>query len=119
MTRDRLVITASPHLKGKDSTPRIMWNVVGSLVLVTLFVFQQRRAPEPILDLSLVTRQPFLVANIFNVLTGAYTPDGGEFDAAPRAIHDVSGPPSGPWGTASQLRGAKRWCPKSLSIRGP
>ncbi len=34
MTRDRLVITASPHLKGKDSTPRIMWNVVGSLVPV-------------------------------------------------------------------------------------
>ena len=36
MTRDRLVITASPHLKGKDSTPRIMWNVVGSLVPVVL-----------------------------------------------------------------------------------
>jgi electron transport complex protein RnfD len=27
-----LVVTASPHLKGRDSTPRIMWNVVGSLV---------------------------------------------------------------------------------------
>lgn len=27
-----LVITASPHLKGRDSTPTIMWNVVGSLV---------------------------------------------------------------------------------------
>jgi electron transport complex protein RnfD len=29
-----LVIAASPHLKGRDSTPRIMWNVVGSLVPV-------------------------------------------------------------------------------------
>ncbi len=28
----RLVVTASPHLKGRDSTQRIMWNVVGSLV---------------------------------------------------------------------------------------
>ena len=29
-----LVVTASPHLKPADSTPRIMWNVVGSLVPV-------------------------------------------------------------------------------------
>lgn len=28
----RLLITASPHLHGKDDTPTIMWNVVGSLV---------------------------------------------------------------------------------------
>ncbi len=28
----RLIVTASPHLKPADSTPRIMWNVVGSLV---------------------------------------------------------------------------------------
>ncbi|HEU4563758.1 MAG TPA: RnfABCDGE type electron transport complex subunit D [Gemmatimonadaceae bacterium] len=27
-----LVLTASPHLKGRDSTARIMWNVVGSLL---------------------------------------------------------------------------------------
>lgn len=27
-----LVVTASPHLKGRDSTPRIMWTVVGSLL---------------------------------------------------------------------------------------
>ena len=50
----------------------VFWALlVSSLVLVTLFVLQEKRAPEPILDLSLVTRQPFLVANIFNVLTGA------------------------------------------------
>ena len=29
-----LVVTASPHLKGKASTPRIMWNVVASLMPV-------------------------------------------------------------------------------------
>lgn len=29
---DRLLLTASPHLKSPDSTPKIMWNVVGSLV---------------------------------------------------------------------------------------
>ena len=28
----QLVITASPHLKGRDSTATIMWNVVGSLL---------------------------------------------------------------------------------------
>jgi electron transport complex protein RnfD len=32
MTAPKLVVTASPHLKDRDSTPRIMWNVVGSLV---------------------------------------------------------------------------------------
>jgi Na+-translocating ferredoxin:NAD+ oxidoreductase subunit D len=32
----RLVVTASPHLKGPASTPVIMWSVVGSLVPVVL-----------------------------------------------------------------------------------
>ena len=30
-TVPRLFVTASPHLKPADSTPRSMWNVVGSL----------------------------------------------------------------------------------------
>ncbi|MDH5234397.1 MAG: RnfABCDGE type electron transport complex subunit D [Gemmatimonadota bacterium] len=34
MTAPRLIVTASPHLKDRDSTPRIMWNVVASLVPV-------------------------------------------------------------------------------------
>ncbi|MFC1659945.1 RnfABCDGE type electron transport complex subunit D [Gemmatimonadota bacterium] len=33
---ERLLLTASPHLKSPDSTPKIMWNVVGSLVPVVL-----------------------------------------------------------------------------------
>jgi electron transport complex protein RnfD len=32
----RLLVTASPHLKGPASTPTIMWNVVGSLVPVII-----------------------------------------------------------------------------------
>lgn len=32
----RLVVTASPHVKPADSTPRIMWNVVGSLAPVII-----------------------------------------------------------------------------------
>lgn len=32
MSQPRLLVTASPHLKGPESTPTIMWNVVGSLV---------------------------------------------------------------------------------------
>jgi len=31
-----LVIAASPHLKGRDSIPTIMWNVVGSLVPIVV-----------------------------------------------------------------------------------
>jgi electron transport complex protein RnfD len=36
MKTDNLLVTASPHIKSVDSTPRIMWNVVGSLVPVIL-----------------------------------------------------------------------------------
>jgi len=32
MSKRELIVSASPHLGGPDSTPRIMWNVVGSLV---------------------------------------------------------------------------------------
>ncbi len=34
MTRDKLLVTASPHIKSQDSVPRIMWHVVASLVPV-------------------------------------------------------------------------------------
>jgi electron transport complex protein RnfD len=34
MTVPRLIVSASPHLKASDSTPRIMWHVVGSLAPV-------------------------------------------------------------------------------------
>lgn len=34
MTSPRLIVTASPHLKGGDTTPRIMWHVAASLVPV-------------------------------------------------------------------------------------
>ena len=43
----------------------------GSGVLLVLFVVQERRAPDPVVDLSLVTRPPFLVVNVFSILTGA------------------------------------------------
>ena len=34
MNATRLIVTASPHLKAGDSTPKIMWHVVGSLAPV-------------------------------------------------------------------------------------
>jgi len=34
MSFDKLIVTASPHIKAADSTPRIMWHVVVSLVPV-------------------------------------------------------------------------------------
>jgi len=36
MSIDRLIVTASPHIRSLDSTPRIMWHVVASLVPVVL-----------------------------------------------------------------------------------
>lgn len=36
MTTPNLIVTASPHLKDRDTTPRIMWTVAASLVPVVL-----------------------------------------------------------------------------------
>ena len=44
--------------------------IVAGLVLLALFIRQERRAAEPVIDLSLVTRHPFLVVNIFNFAFG-------------------------------------------------
>ena len=34
---ERYLVTASPHLRSRDSTPTIMWSVVGSLVPIVAF----------------------------------------------------------------------------------
>ena len=36
MSADKLIVTASPHIRSLDSTPRIMWHVVASLVPVVV-----------------------------------------------------------------------------------
>ena len=48
------------------------WLLVGaSVVLVALFIRQERRALEPVIELSLVTRHPFLIVNAYNFIFGA------------------------------------------------
>jgi EmrB/QacA subfamily drug resistance transporter len=54
-------------------TPFFWLLVGGSAVLLGIFIWQEQRAKDPVLDLSLVTRHPFLVVNVYNVLTGACT----------------------------------------------
>ena len=50
----------------------LLWLLfAASGVLLVQFVRQERRAPDPVVDLSLVTRPPFLVVNVFSILTGA------------------------------------------------
>jgi electron transport complex protein RnfD len=36
MSAEKLIVTASPHIRSQDSVPRIMWHVVASLVPVVL-----------------------------------------------------------------------------------
>lgn len=36
MSKEKLIVTASPHIRSVDSTPRIMWHVVASLLPVVL-----------------------------------------------------------------------------------
>jgi EmrB/QacA subfamily drug resistance transporter len=62
-------------LLGNDPTflhsPQFWLLMVGSILMLGLFVWQEKRAADPIMDLRLVVRQPFLVVNIFGILTGA------------------------------------------------
>ncbi|MCC6176879.1 MAG: MFS transporter [Chloroflexi bacterium] len=52
----------------------LFWLLVGgSTVLLVVFLWQERRARDPVLDVSLVGRHPFLVVNVYNLLTGACT----------------------------------------------
>ncbi len=53
-------------------TSPVFWLLlVGSVVALAAFVWQEKRARDPIMDLALVVRQPFLVVNVFGLLTGA------------------------------------------------
>jgi MFS family permease len=51
----------------------LFWGLFGAgLILLYLFIRQERRAIEPVIDLGLVTKHPFLVVNVFNFLFGAF-----------------------------------------------
>jgi EmrB/QacA subfamily drug resistance transporter len=45
--------------------------LVASVVFLLLFIRQERRAIEPVIELSLVTRHPFLIVNLYNFAFGA------------------------------------------------
>lgn len=57
--------------------PAIVWSptlwltVAASIALFALFGWQEKRVAEPVIDLALVTRHPFLVVNVHNLLFGA------------------------------------------------
>src|SRR4051794_5252710 len=67
-------LLTSLTLLGDD--PDFIWTVqfwalfIGSLAFLVLFICQERRALEPVIDLSLITRHPFLVINLFNLAFG-------------------------------------------------
>jgi EmrB/QacA subfamily drug resistance transporter len=52
-------------------TPTFWIMLAASGVLLYLFVRQEQRVAEPVIDLSLVTKHPFLVVNLHNFLFGA------------------------------------------------
>ncbi len=64
MDTARFELTASPHIKGPDSTPRIMWTVVGSLVPVVLAAIWYF-GPSAILVISAATLGCVLVERVF------------------------------------------------------
>jgi EmrB/QacA subfamily drug resistance transporter len=57
--------------------PSIVWGptfwlmLAASVALFALFAWQERRVAEPVIDLALVTRYPFSVVNVHNLLFGA------------------------------------------------
>jgi EmrB/QacA subfamily drug resistance transporter len=56
---------------GLIRSPLVWLLIAASGVMLGLFVWQERRVKDPIVDLSLVGRQPFLVVNVVSVLSGA------------------------------------------------
>ncbi|HSW31351.1 MAG TPA: RnfABCDGE type electron transport complex subunit D [Longimicrobiales bacterium] len=64
MDTARFELTASPHIKGPDSTPRIMWTVVWSLVPVVLAALWYF-GPSAILVISATTVGCVLVERVF------------------------------------------------------
>jgi EmrB/QacA subfamily drug resistance transporter len=52
-------------------TPTLWLLLAASASLLILFVRHERRVAEPVIDLGLVTRHPFLVVNVHNFLFGA------------------------------------------------
>jgi EmrB/QacA subfamily drug resistance transporter len=52
----------------------IFWlMILASVAMLFVFIWQERRAPNPVLDMSLVARHPFGVVNLYNLMTGACT----------------------------------------------
>ena len=68
-------LLAGLSLLGNDPrfirSPAFWVLVVGSAALLVLFARQELRTPEPVLDLRLVFRHPFLAANAYNFIFGA------------------------------------------------
>jgi len=68
-------LLAGLSLLGNDPgfvrSPAFWLLIVGSVVLMVLFGRQELRTPEPVLDLRLVFRHPFLAANAYNFIFGA------------------------------------------------
>ncbi|MDP2663501.1 MAG: MFS transporter, partial [Dehalococcoidia bacterium] len=52
-------------------SPLFWMLAVAGVLLFVFFVRQERRVEQPILDVNLVAKQPFLAANIYNFLYGA------------------------------------------------
>jgi EmrB/QacA subfamily drug resistance transporter len=52
----------------------LFWLMIGgSAVTLAVFIWHERRVANPVLDMGLVTRHPFGVVNLYNLLTGACT----------------------------------------------
>ena len=68
-------LLAALSLLGQDTafahTPAFWALVLGSLVLLGIFGWQELHTPEPVLDLRLVFRGPFLAVNAYNFIFGA------------------------------------------------
>jgi electron transport complex protein RnfD len=64
MEKPRFELTASPHIKGPDSTPRIMWSVVGSLAPV-IFAAIWYFGPSAVFVIAAVTLGCVLTERVF------------------------------------------------------
>ena len=61
---------AGQQRRRRSGTPLFWGLLVGSLAIGWLFVRQEKRAPDPMLDFAIAVRPPFLQVNLYNLVYG-------------------------------------------------
>ncbi|NLH47320.1 MAG: RnfABCDGE type electron transport complex subunit D [Myxococcales bacterium] len=95
-TSSRLIVSSSPHLRGPDSVPRIMWSVVGALTpaaLISIYYFGVRAALTIVVGIIGCLAVEYLFTRLFK--KSLYVTDGSA--AVTGLLLALNLPGNAPW----------------------